>query len=133
MRQETCCRHMGYSFLLTASFFLMHHPTGRIAHTTAFVTPVVEHWLEWEIAQWVHPMKDRSNDPPWANALTTELPSTDVMKLINEWSVHAVQLNVVPAKCLIWSSTAWPGRTWQLVLWRAGMDQPAQQGETFLV
>ena len=26
----------------------------------AFVTPVVEHWLEREIAQWVHPMKDRS-------------------------------------------------------------------------
>ena len=35
----------------------------RIAHTMAFVTPVVEHWLEQEIAQWVHPMKDRSNDP----------------------------------------------------------------------
>ena len=33
----------------------MHHPT-------AFVTPVVEHWLEREIAQWVHPMKDRSDD-----------------------------------------------------------------------
>ena len=28
-----------------------------------FVTPVVEHWLEREIAQWVHPMKDRSDDP----------------------------------------------------------------------
>ena len=28
-----------------------------------FVTLVVEHWLEWEIAQWVHPMKDRSDDP----------------------------------------------------------------------
>ena len=41
----------------------MHHPTERIAHTTAFVTPVVEHWLEREIAQWVHPMKDRSDDP----------------------------------------------------------------------
>ena len=26
----------------------------RIAHTTAFVTPVMEHWLELEIAQWVH-------------------------------------------------------------------------------
>ena len=37
----------------------MHHPTNRITHTTAFVTPVVEHWLEREIAQWVHPMKDR--------------------------------------------------------------------------
>ena len=28
----------------------MHHSTDRIAHTTAFVTPVVEHWLEREIA-----------------------------------------------------------------------------------
>ena len=32
----------------------MHHPTERIIHTMAFVTPVVEHWLEREIAQWVH-------------------------------------------------------------------------------
>ena len=23
----------------------MHHPTDRIRHTTAFVTPVMEHWL----------------------------------------------------------------------------------------
>ena len=41
----------------------MHHPTYRIAHTTAFVTPVVEHWLEPDIAQWVQPRKDRSDDP----------------------------------------------------------------------
>ena len=27
----------------------MHHPTDRIVHTTAFVRPVVEHWLEREI------------------------------------------------------------------------------------
>ena len=46
-----------------AATFYMHHPTDRIAHTTAFVTPVVEHWLEREIAQWVHPMKDQSDDP----------------------------------------------------------------------
>ena len=26
----------------------MHHPTDRITDTTAFVTPVVEHWLEQE-------------------------------------------------------------------------------------
>ena len=38
-------------------------PPHRIAHTTAFVTSVVEHWLEREISQWVHPMKDRSDDP----------------------------------------------------------------------
>ena len=48
VRKETRCRHIGYSYRLTA----------RITHTTAFVTPVVEHWLEREIAQWVHPMKD---------------------------------------------------------------------------
>ena len=38
----------------------MHHPTDRMTHTTAFVTPVVEHCLEREIAQWVRPMKERS-------------------------------------------------------------------------
>ena len=38
----------------------MHHPTDRITHTTAFVTPVVEQWLEREIAQWVYHMKDRT-------------------------------------------------------------------------
>ena len=32
----------------------------RIRHTTAFVTPVVEHWLEQEIAQWVHHELPRS-------------------------------------------------------------------------
>ena len=31
---------------LQQGFFYMHHPTDRIAHTTAFVTPVMEHWLE---------------------------------------------------------------------------------------
>ena len=34
--KETRCRHIGYSVRLAA----------RIGHTTAFVTPVVEHWLE---------------------------------------------------------------------------------------
>ena len=28
--------------------FINFHPTDRIAHTTTFVTPVVEHWLERE-------------------------------------------------------------------------------------
>ena len=55
----------------------MHHPTDRIIHTTAFVTPVVEHWLELEIAQWVHPMKDRSDDPlHHEQTLTTDLHLT---------------------------------------------------------
>ena len=39
------------------SVFYMHHPTCRWAHTTAFVTSVVQHLLEREIDQWVNPMK----------------------------------------------------------------------------
>ena len=60
----------------------MHHPIDRIAHTTAFVTPVVEHWLEQEIAQWVHHEGSvRQPIAPGANALTTELKEEGVMAL----------------------------------------------------
>ena len=31
---------------LLQRYFYMHHPTDSITHTTAFVTPVVEHWLK---------------------------------------------------------------------------------------
>ena len=31
-------------------YFIIHRPTDRIAHNTAFITPVVEHWLERKIA-----------------------------------------------------------------------------------
>ena len=49
----------------------MHHPTGRITYTSTFVTQVVEHWLEREIAQWVHHEGSiRRSMAPWANALT---------------------------------------------------------------
>ena len=34
VRKETRCRHIGYSFRLTARVFYMHHPTDRKAHTT---------------------------------------------------------------------------------------------------
>ena len=62
-REETRRRHMGYSFHLTARvLFYMHDPRDRISHTTAFVIQVVEHWLELEVGQWVHPMKDRSDN-----------------------------------------------------------------------
>ena len=52
----------------------IHYPTDRIATTTVFVTPVVEHWLERELAQWVH-REESTRRPiaPRANALTTEL------------------------------------------------------------
>ena len=56
----------------------MHHPIERITHTTAFVTPVVEHWLEREIAQWVHPMKDRSDDPSHHERTKKKRPTSKI-------------------------------------------------------
>ena len=54
-RAETGSHHfMVYSFCLTVGIFYMHQPTDRLAHTMTFVTPVVEHGLEREIAQLVH-------------------------------------------------------------------------------
>ena len=52
----------------------MYHLTDRVSHTTAFVTPVVEHWLEREMLQWVHHEGSiRRSIAPRANGLTTEL------------------------------------------------------------
>ena len=84
----------------------MHHPTDRIAHTTTFVTQVVEHWLEREIAQWVHPMKDRSNDPSHherrsyhgATSHSFEWPNWPVkIKPRNKSQVHTLKINVLSA------------------------------------
>ena len=73
-REETCCCHMGYSFRLSARV-LLNAPSHRQDSTYhGFVIPVIGHWLEWEIAQWVH-HKGSIWQPiiPWVNALTSEL------------------------------------------------------------
>ena len=52
-RKETCCHHyMSYSFRLTA-MILKYAPSHR-QDSMAFGTPVIEYWLEREIAQCVH-------------------------------------------------------------------------------
>ena len=63
-RMKTRCRYIGYSFRFTAWAILYAPPhiQDSVYHGL-FFTPVVDHWLEQEIAQWVHPMKDRSDDP----------------------------------------------------------------------
>ena len=33
----------GLLFPISSKFFYIHHPTDRIYHTTAFITPVMEH------------------------------------------------------------------------------------------
>ena len=59
----------------------MHHSTDRIAHTMAFVTPVVEHWLEREIAQWVHLMNDRSDERSYHGA-TSRSQRNETLELV---------------------------------------------------
>ena len=44
----------GLRFPISSKGSFISTITDMITHTTAFVTPVVEYWLEREIAQWVH-------------------------------------------------------------------------------
>ena len=53
----------------------MHHPTDRITHTTAFVTPVVEHWLGREIAQWVFIIENFTTEVFKANSAKSDISS----------------------------------------------------------
>ena len=60
--EETRCLHMGYSFRLTARLLSYAPSHWHDSIYQAFVMPVMENWLVWEIALRVH-MRDRSNDP----------------------------------------------------------------------
>ena len=44
-REET--HYIGFSFWLAVRDLLHAPSTERTAHVIAFITPVVEHWLEW--------------------------------------------------------------------------------------
>ena len=76
VRMETRCRHIGYSYRLTARV-LLYAPSHRQDNTYQ----IVEHWLEWEIA---HPMKDRSDDPPH-HERTLYLWATSRSLFMSEW------------------------------------------------
>ena len=68
-------------FLVT---IICYHHIDRIAHTTAFV----EHWLEWEIVQWVHHEGSIQHPiAPWANTLTTELHLAPFNYKVTEWVI----------------------------------------------
>ena len=62
-------------FVFVCGCFCMHHPTDRIAHTTSFVTPVLEHWLEREMTQRVHHEGSiRRPIASWADAPPSHTP-----------------------------------------------------------
>ena len=79
---------MGYSFRL-AAMVLLYASSYR---------PVMDHWLEWDIAQWVyHEGSIQRPIAPWANALTTELHLSPInssviyvclCKTFNDWKPY---------------------------------------------
>ena len=97
-------RHIGYSFRLAARVLLYasSHRQDNTYH--GFVTPVVEHWLEREITQWVHLMKDRSDDP--SHHERTLLPRSYIslpicmeVAQITHWVIVQYTLNPHWMKC----------------------------------
>ena len=78
MRKKTCCCHyMSYSLRLASQgpFYAPSYRQDNWYH--GFVTPVMEHWLEHEIAQWVHHKGSiRLPIAPWVETLTMELHLT---------------------------------------------------------
>ena len=66
----------GLLFPISSKGSLICTIPDRIAHTTAFVTLVMEHRLELEIAQWAHQEGSiLQSIVPWANNFTMELGS----------------------------------------------------------
>ena len=92
-----------------ASLSDWQQPTDKIA----FVAPAMEHWQEWEKAQWVHHEGSiRRPIAPWANTLTTELHLTPVTKWRKEMfylmthSTHFLNAMRYLVSCCWWSSAA---------------------------
>ena len=63
VKKETRCCHIDYSYRLTARVLLYapSHRQDNTYHSLCYTSRGAQ--LEREIAQWVHPMKDRSDDP----------------------------------------------------------------------
>ena len=81
----------GLLFLISSKgSFICTISTDMIAHTTAFVTPVVEHWLEREIG------------PRWRIDPTTH-------RTMSENSYHGASLpNQLKTSLIAWRKTEWP-------------------------
>ena len=62
VRKETRCRHIGFSYRLTARV-LLYAPSHRQDNTYHGLCYTSCGALLGSIAQWVHPMRDRSDDP----------------------------------------------------------------------
>ena len=98
----------------------MHHPIGSIVHTMAFVKPVMEHWLNWEIAWCVHHEGSiRRPIAPWADALPrsyTMLPG--VGSIHSGVNTVCGLLSVILARVFDPCAEWWKSKLSLISLWR---------------
>ena len=65
----------------------MHHPTDRIAHTTAFVTPVVEHWRK-ECIKFVYGVSDKIRGARCSSGVRAFTYGALVRRIDPSWWIH---------------------------------------------
>ena len=70
----------------------MHHPTDRITHTMAFVTPDVEHWLEREMCPpcRIDPTTHRTMSERFYHGATSRSPGCTASRIV---VYHGMSIN----------------------------------------
>ena len=99
VRKETRCCHIGYSFQLTARV-LLYAPSHRQDSTYHSLCYTSHGSLEREIAKWVQPMKDRSDDPSHHERMLLPRSYISLPRVVKDTSCY---LRNEP-QMLLWSS-----------------------------
>ena len=123
VRKETCCRHIGYSYRITARV-LLYAQTGY--HIPQPLLPLVEHWLEREIAQWVHPLSN-SNMSLIVSGLLSDAGMMFVASQLGfEWTLVTLSLGLTQAQIeqiqMSYPQQAFRQITTALTTWRDARD-----------
>ena len=90
VRDETRCRHIGYSFRLAARV-LLYAPSHRQDSTYHGLCYTSRGALAGrEIAQWVHPMKDRSDNPSHHERTLLPWSYISAVEILTLFSAHLI-------------------------------------------
>ena len=99
VREETRCRHIGYSFWLTARVLLYapSHRQDNTYHSLCYTSRGALAGTRNSSMGWVHPMKDRSDDPSYHER--TLLPWKRYILVL--WKTHQKNKQVFCLKHLL--------------------------------
>ena len=131
VREETCCRHMGYSFRLTARVLLYapSHRQDSTYHGLCYTSRGSLTGTRNSSVGSPHEGSIRQPIAPWANALTTELHlALKQRRFINACTLVRGQQELPGSRPVIaiLSSTQWTVQWWQWSICRC-----TQRGRTW--